>query len=164
MKTSLKRILVALLCVFVIAQFIRPEENYSDGEAPHRISTTLPLPSEVQAILEASCFDCHSNVTRYPWYFRIQPFAWLMDEHIREGKQHLNFDEFGTYRLRRQYHKLEEIVEQIEEETMPLPSYTIIHPDLTRDQRNRLIVWANSVRDTMAARYSMDSLVGSLSR
>ncbi len=160
MKRILSIILLVLIGAFLILQLIRPEKNLAEGRSPSDIAVKLPVPHEVQNILRTSCYDCHSNNTRYPWYAEVQPFGWLLNDHIVHGKKELNFSEFGRYRLRRQYIKLQQIAGQVEDEEMPLPSYLIIHTEarLSAEQRERLIAWANAMRDTMKAMYPIDSL------
>ncbi len=160
MKRILSVILLVLIGAFLIMQLIRPEKNLAEGGSPGDITVKLPVPHEVQNILRTSCYNCHSNNTRYPWYAEVQPFGWFLNDHIVNGKKELNFSEFGSYRLRRQYIKLQQIAGQVEDEEMPLPSYLIIHTEarLTAEQRERLIAWANAMRDTMKAMYPIDSL------
>lgn len=155
-----KIILLVLLAAFVVIQFIRPPKNVSDGNMPNDISTKFRIPEDVQTELHNSCYDCHSNNTRYPWYAEVQPVGWLLDKDIRDAKKNLNFSEFGAYRLRRQYIKLGQIADQVSEEEMPLPNYTIIHTDakLSPERRTRLVTWANAMRDSMKAMYPPDSL------
>ncbi len=109
----MKKLLWALLAILVIIQFFRPARNASPGISANDISKHYPVPAEVNMVLEKSCNDCHSNHTSYPWYSQIQPVYWWLNDHIQEGKSHLNFSEFGTYRPSRQYHKLEEVIEEI---------------------------------------------------
>src|SRR5678816_163713 len=123
----LKKILLILLLILVVIQFIRPQKNIHPGSQASTISTIYTVPANVDSILVRACNDCHSNNTRYPWYNNIQPVTWYLNNHVIEGKEELNFDEFATYRISRQYHKLEEIKEQIEKDEMPLSSYTLIH-------------------------------------
>jgi hypothetical protein len=155
-----KIILLVLLAAFVVIQFIRPTKNVSDGNTSNDISTKFGIPEAVLTELHNSCYDCHSNNTRYPWYVEVQPAGWLLDADIRDGKKHLNFSEFGAYRLRRQYIKLEQIADQVNEAEMPLPIYTIIHTDakLSPERRARLAAWANAMRDSMKTMYPLDSL------
>ena len=46
----------------------------------------------------------------------------------RKVKENLNFSEFGKYAIRKQYRKLEEINEEVEEQHMPLSSYSLASP------------------------------------
>jgi hypothetical protein len=157
---ALKRIAIVLLGLFVAIQFIRPPKNISTKE-PNHIATKYAVPPEVQAILQTSCNDCHTNNTRYPWYSEIQPIGWVLNGHIQDGKRSLNLSEFTTYRLRRQYHKLEEIGDMVYDDRMPLPDYLILHSEarLSQEQKKKLIDWAEELRESMKAEYPADSLM-----
>lgn len=156
-----KKILIVLLFALVVIQFIRPEKNQSAEKTANDIVAMYPPDTETAALLDKSCNDCHTNNTKYPWYSNIQPVAWWLADHVKEGKQHLNFSEFGTYRLRKQYHKMEEVIEQVKEGEMPLNSYTWTHGDarLTTEQKAQITGWAQSVMDSMKAVYPIDSLI-----
>ena len=157
----IKKILLVLLAALVIIQFIHPKPNKSKGDQPNYIGRSFAIPDDVKHLLTIACNDCHSNNTRYPWYTNLQPVDWWITKHIRKGKKNLNFDEYINRPLRYQYHKMEEMIEQVKEGEMPLNSYTWIHKDakLTQGQRDKLIGWANSIMDTMKAKYPIDSLV-----
>jgi len=157
----LKKILLFLLIALIIIQFIHPEKNKADGAQPDFIGTVFAVPEKVNLILAKACNDCHSNKPNYPWYCNIQPVHWWMNNHIMEAKKELNFDEYKNRSLRFQYHKMEEIVEQVKEGDMPLFSYTLIHRDakLTQAEKNELINWADGIRESLKAKYPMDSLI-----
>ena len=107
MKLILKRFAQVLLIAFIVIQFIRPTKNNSKDLITNDITTKYTVPKEVQTILVTSCYDCHSNNTNYPWYANIQPIAWWLNDHIKEGKKELNFSAFTNYKIARQYKKLE---------------------------------------------------------
>ncbi len=155
-----KKILIGLLAIFIIAQAFRPVKNNS-GDKTKDISVSYAVPEEVKIILAKACNDCHSNNTRYPWYAEIQPVAWWLDDHITDGKRHFNFNEFDGYRIARQYKKLEECIKEVKEGGMPLSSYTLIHKDaiLTDAEKQTLFNWCEIVRDSIKAKYPADSLV-----
>lgn len=157
----IKKILLVLLAVFLVMQVIRPKLDNKSGDVTNSIATITSIPGETDQLLKSSCYDCHSNTTVYPWYAHIQPVGWWLDDHVNEGKKELNFDEFTTYSLRRQYHKLEEVVEMVKEKEMPLNSYTWIHKDadLTPEQRQQLISWADKLMADMKSKYPLDSLI-----
>ncbi len=158
----MKKIATIVIVLLIVIQFIKPERNLSDDQS-HHISTKYAFPEEIAAISKAACDDCHSNKTTYPWYANVQPAAWWLSNHVNEGKKHLNFSEFTKRRIAVQNHKLEEIVEMVEEGEMPLKSYTWLglHPDakLTQDQKSKLITWAKAQMDTIKAHYPADSLI-----
>ena len=163
MKKIIQPTALVLLAALFIIQFFRPEKNLSatDGPAANDISTAYPMPQDVASTLQTSCYDCHSNNTYYPWYANFQPVAWWLADHVKEGKKEINFSEFASYRIGRQYRKLEEIKNEVEEGEMPLQSYTLIHGDakLSPAQKESLISWASATRDSIKARYPADSLL-----
>ena len=160
MKKNFKRILIALLALLIIIQIFRPAKNKSDKFSVNDISTKYKVPENVANILKTSCYDCHSNNTVYPWYAEVQPVAWWLNNHITEGKKELNFSEFASYQIRRQYKKLEEINDQVKKDEMPLKSYLIIHTyaKLDSQQKSSITNWVNLLRDSMKANYPPDSL------
>ena len=149
------------MVIFVAIQFFHPKPNKSQGEQPRYIGKSFTIPEDVKAILVKACNDCHSNNTRYPWYSNVQPVDWWLTNHIKDGKKHLNFDEYTNRSLRYQYHKMEETVDEVKEGKMPLNSYTWIHKDaiLNQAEKDKLIGWAESIMDTMKAKYPLDSLI-----
>ena len=160
MKKAIKTILIVLLVALIIIQFIRPAENKGDEIAQNQITASYQIPDNIQKNLKVSCYDCHSNTTVYPFYFKIQPVAWFLDNHIQDGKRRLNFSEFSTYPLWRQHEGFKDIVEQLKKDEMPLSSYTLIHRDaiLTADQKLAIEDWATAQIKEMEAKYPADSL------
>lgn len=157
----IKKILLVLLAAFIIIQFFRPSRNRSTGVQPNYIGNRYTIPPKVESILKKACNDCHSNNTRYPWYSKIQPVDWWLDDHVREGKKELNLDEYTNRNLWYQFHKMEETIEMVKDGSMPLESYTWIHKDakLTEEEKGLLTAWAQGILDTMRATYPADSLV-----
>lgn len=155
-----KKILIGLLIVLVVMQAFRPAKNLS-GDKTKDISVSYVVPEDVKSILAKACNDCHSNSTRYPWYSEVQPVAWWLNDHIIDGKRHMNFNEFDSYRIAKQYKKLEECIKEVKEGGMPLSSYTIIHKDaiLTDTEKQAFFNWCQVLRDSIKARYPADSLV-----
>lgn len=143
-----KKILIGLVIVLVILQFIRPEGNISTTTSANDIRVTHAVPANVLSVLKRACYDCHSNNTNYPWYTNIQPVGWWMQHHVNEGKEELNFSEFGTYSAKKAAHKLEETAEMVEEKEMPLESYIWIHKDakLSADEIKLVADWANALK------------------
>ncbi|HEV7781908.1 MAG TPA: heme-binding domain-containing protein [Chitinophagaceae bacterium] len=156
-----RKILLVLLAALVIIQFIHPKKNKTGGVQPNFIGNSFAIPADVRSIMAKACNDCHSNNTRYPWYSRLQPVDWWMNGHVKNGKKGINYDEYINKSLRYQFHKMEETIGMVKEGKMPLNSYTWTHRDarLTEAEKNALISWANSVMDTMRAKYPVDSLI-----
>ena len=148
----IRKTVVVLGALLLAAQFVRPGRNLSPVPGPNDISVKHPVPAAVQSVLHRACYDCHSNNTRYPWYAEVQPVRWWLDSHINEGKQHLNFSEFGTYPAKRAGKKLDEIIDEVEQRSMPLSSYTWIHTDarLTPADIKLISDWADGLRDEIS--------------
>lgn len=156
----IKKIFIGILIALVLIQFIRPEKNLS-GDTTNDITTLFPMSDSVKLIVDKACADCHSNKTVYPWYASVQPVAFWLANHVNDGKKHFNFNDFASYRIAKQNHKLEEVIEQIKEDEMPLYSYTLIHKDakLTDAEKATLINWCQNIMDTLKATYPADSLI-----
>jgi hypothetical protein len=156
-----KKILITLAVLLIIIQFFHPKKNKAQGPQINAIATRITVPDNIKSIFVKACNDCHSNNTRYPWYSNIQPVDWWMNNHVKEGKRELNFDEYTNRPLRYQYHKMEEIADEVKEGEMPLDSYTWMHHDarLTESEKKEVIDWANNVRANMESRYPKDSLI-----
>lgn len=146
-----KKILFGLLILFIAIQFIRPAKNKSGQVLPTDIIKKVNVPDKVLNIFKNTCYDCHSNNTRYPWYINIQPMGWVMANHIKNGKEDLNLSEFGSYSKRKQANKLKAIAKSVNDGSMPLPSYTIMHTDakLSEEDKNVIINWASNTKDSI---------------
>ncbi|MDA0987266.1 MAG: heme-binding domain-containing protein [Bacteroidetes bacterium] len=115
-------------------------------------NTTLTMPDTVKKLLRSSCFDCHSNETKWVWYTYIPIASHFTGNHVQEGRKHLNFSKWGSYKIGRKLNKLAEIKEMVESHEMPINNYLWLHPeaDLTDDQRRLIIDWAIKEVDTLA--------------
>ncbi|MBC7511423.1 MAG: heme-binding domain-containing protein [Ferruginibacter sp.] len=147
-----KKILITLLIVFIAIQFIQPAHNTSGQVLPADITKTVRVPDSVLNIFKSACYDCHTNNTRYPWYVYIEPMGWIMARHIRNGKENLNFSDFGSYSQRKQANKLRAIETSIKEGSMPLSSYTIMHTDarLSLGDKKVIAEWVSSAKDSLS--------------
>ena len=157
----IRKILIVLLIALVIIQFFHPKRNKAEGEQANYIGKVFTVPDDVKSILAKACNDCHSNNTRYPWYCNFQPIDWWTNNHLKEGKREINFDEFSNKSQRYQYNKICAVAEQIKKGEMPLNSYLWIHKDavLTDAEKSKILAWTDAIKDSMKAKYPIDSLV-----
>ncbi|MDQ7918294.1 heme-binding domain-containing protein [Mesonia sp. MT50] len=125
----LKIIAWIAIIAFVVIQFFPTERNESYATPDTDFMLVNNVPEKIQKKLQVSCYDCHSNNTAYPWYNKVQPAAWFLKDHVKEGKAELNFNEWDSLSDRRKKSKLRSIIKQIENGEMPLESYTFIHRD-----------------------------------
>ncbi|MFS4456781.1 heme-binding domain-containing protein [Maribacter sp. 2304DJ31-5] len=144
----LKKILLVLLILGIAIQFYRPEKNLAQGEHTLPFLTETNPPNEVRTLLKTACYDCHSNHTNYPWYNNIAPISFWLQDHIKEGKEELNFSDWAQYSNKRKDHKLEELIEEVSENEMPLAEYTWTHKEavLDREQIDAIVRWAKKTR------------------
>jgi hypothetical protein len=133
----IKKIMVVVLLALVGIQFFPAKRNQNKAILSSDFSEMYDVPKNIQNTLKVSCYDCHSNYTAYPWYNKVQPITWFLEDHIAEGKSELNFSEFGNYSKRRKKNKLKSIASQVHANEMPLSSYTLIHRDVKLSEKEK---------------------------
>ncbi|MBA3648724.1 MAG: heme-binding domain-containing protein [Chitinophagales bacterium] len=151
--SRIKKVILALVILFIAVQFIQPARNNNNGQVLSTdIARIVSVPDGILDIFKNSCYDCHSNYTRYPWYSCIQPGGWWMASHIKNGKENLNFSQFGNYSKRMQRNKLREMARSIDDESMPIPAYAIIHKNakLTKTQKTSVLDWINKTKESLS--------------
>lgn len=136
----MKKILIGLLIVLVAIQFFQIDKTNPVADENLDFLVMNNTPPEIASQIQASCYDCHSNQSVYPWYASVQPVGWWLKNHIEGGKKHLNFSEFGSYSAKKQAHKLEECIELTEEDLMPLSSYTLLHKEAVLDAAQKEVL------------------------
>ncbi len=93
------------------------------------VTQELQADAEIMQLLKRSCYDCHSNQTDWPWYSYVAPVSWLITRDVKEAREDLNFTEWDQYKEKEKRKLLQEIVEEVEEEEMPLKEYIWLHPE-----------------------------------
>jgi hypothetical protein len=153
-KSWFKRLFLGLLVIFIALQFFQSDKDNNEVFSAQNITTVLPVPDTVMALLKIACYDCHSNNTNYPWYTNIQPVGWWLKHHIEEGKQNLNFDAFAQYEKEKMLDKLKDIKKSQVKGWMPLSSYTWIHKNaiLNQAQKKLIIDWADSATAVVSSK------------
>lgn len=147
-KKLLKGLGLLILVVLIVAQFFGPDRNNGDIASVEPFLMDTNPPEEVKTILKNTCFDCHSDHTRYPWYDKITPVNYWLADHIDHGKGHFNVSKWHDYSEKKKDHKLDELIEMVEAKEMPLPSYTWTHgdADLSQKEIDAVVAWAKNVR------------------
>ncbi len=146
-----KIIALILLVGFVGIQFVPTDLNQSDTVPKTDFLLVNNTQENISALLQESCYNCHSNNTEYPWYNKVQPVAWFLEDHINEGKEELNFNEWDAYSNRRKNSKLKSIISQVKDDEMPLASYTLIHKDakLSNSEKTLIIDYMRNLKETL---------------
>lgn len=145
-------LIVGGVCL-VIAQFFGPRKTNPAIDATQSIESRMQLTPQVAAIIDRSCNDCHSNKTRWPWYSNVAPVSWFVIDHVNEGRENLNFSEWGRYSQRDVDGVLRQICREVRAGAMPLSSYTPLHPGtkLSADDVKTLCDWTTAERARIAA-------------
>jgi len=134
MKNIGRIILYIFLGSFIFIQFFRVEKNLQDEYTQDDfLIQNTSMPEALKTSFKTSCYDCHSNNTLYPWYASVAPFSWIIDQHIRNGKNELNLSEYGSLSAKEKISVLTKICEVISDSTMPPSNYLMFHKEASLD-------------------------------
>jgi hypothetical protein len=120
---------VVFVVVVAAAQVVRPKHANPATDVSRTIQAHAGTTSELVAVLERACSDCHSNGTMWPWYTQIAPMSWLMAYGVTEGRKAVNFSDWAAYQPERQRKLLIESCRDASEGKMPGRPYTLLHPE-----------------------------------
>ena len=93
---------VLVVIAFAAAQLIRPSRANPPTDPARTIRAHMGTASGLVPILDRSCNECHSNATEWPWYAQIAPVSWVLARGIAEGRNIVNFSEWGGYSVDQQ--------------------------------------------------------------
>jgi hypothetical protein len=90
-------------------------------------------------LMVRACFGCHSNEVEYPAYASVAPISWVVEAHVAEGREKVNYSEFDS-----RQRGADETIEVIQEGSMPPSYYTRFgrHPEakITNAELQELLV------------------------
>jgi len=147
----LKLTLLIILLVLVAIQFIPADKPEVSLTNENDLIYNNQLPENVAALLKESCYDCHSNETIYPWYSYVAPVSWLVVRDIELGREELNFSQWESQSKIDKAKNLDKIIDEVIDENMPMPIYTIMHSNakLSKENRQVLAEWAESYAESL---------------
>ena len=125
--TKSKIIFIVVMIVVIGIQFIDFERSNP------LVTADIETPMQIKTILAKSCYDCHSNETKWPWYSKVAPVSWLVVVDVNEGRAHLNFSNWEKLTTDKQIKLSGKIIDEIDEGGMPLGKYTMLHPGAVLD-------------------------------
>ncbi|MFN3874334.1 MAG: heme-binding domain-containing protein [Flavobacteriales bacterium] len=136
----LKRILIILLAAFLVAQFFRPDRDVPAIDPAQDMLAMTGAPQEIRSLVIGACYDCHSHATDYPWYAHITPVNFIMQHHINEGREHLNFSRWDKFAGSKHAGECGEVIQEGE---MPPMYYRLMHRHgrLSDAQKQQLLTW-----------------------
>ena len=142
-----KKIFLGLIIVLAFMQFKSVDKTNPPIVEQQDFFARNNAPEEIKALFKNACYDCHSNETKYPWYFNVAPVSWWTRGHIDHAREEMNFSIWKTFNAKKQSHLMEECIEKISEKEMPLLSYIIAHPEarISEDERNQMATWLKSI-------------------
>jgi len=96
---------------------------------------------QVNAILESSCYECHSTGGSAPWYAAVSP-TYLSANSARGV---LNFSDWQTYDAQKRADELKSIAQSVSGGSMPPGDYTALDHSarLSEEQKQVLLTWAS---------------------
>lgn len=132
-----RKFLVGLIVIFLGLQLVPVNRHNPE------VVADIKAPDDVRHILKRACYDCHSNETKWPWYSYIAPGSWLVAKDVREGRERLNFSEWGEY-----YDEFdtplffveEGCMETIHTGEMPLWFYVPMHPEAELSEEDMAVL------------------------
>jgi hypothetical protein len=121
-------LIAALTAVFLLIQLV-PYGRAHDN--PPVIAEPNWDSPQTRELAQRACFDCHSNATVWPWYSNIAPISWLLQRHVIEGREHLNFSDWNQSHEEHGHggHEADELGESVQNGSMPLANYLWTHPE-----------------------------------
>jgi hypothetical protein len=122
LKKNTKIGMLFLAAVFVLAQGIRVDRTNPP------VTAEISTDPSIKSLIRQSCYNCHSNETKWPWYSNLAPASWLIAGDVNDGRRKLNFSVWGSYSHDTQELKLREMVEEIRGGDMPPWYYSMMHP------------------------------------
>ncbi|PJZ55931.1 heme-binding domain-containing protein [Leptospira barantonii] len=138
-----KKILLSFAAAILLLQFLplKPPEGKNQNE--------IQTSDEVKKILKKSCYDCHSDLTVWPWYSKIFPVNAYLFHHVDEGKAELNFSQWGELSKKEKSNKGDSILETLEEGEMPPSDYVLLHPSakITKEELEVLKNWIHDLEE-----------------
>ena len=143
---------IIIVLGFIVLQFFQPEKNREEITA-NPIFNQEQVPDKIKTTLTEACLDCHSNNTRYTWY-HFMPVSLMVNKHVIEGKDELNFSEWGKMDVFDKITILEEMCQETERNSMPLKSYKIIHPKAKLKDKEiaELCDWTTKLAEELLAK------------
>lgn len=147
----MKKIIFLIIIILIGIQFITIDKTNPPIDSKKDFFANVNAPPELETTIKNACYDCHSHHTKYPWYSDVAPISWLIKEHIRDGRNHLNFSIWPDYKERKKAHKIEEAIEVIKSGEMPMKGYVMLHPEaeLTHERKMELTRWLGELQDSL---------------
>jgi len=134
--------------VFIALQAIPVDRSNPPVDSARTIFASEAMPAKVEMVLRRSCQDCHSDLTRWPWYSYVAPVSWIVAHDVHAARRQMNFSEWAGYSEKKREERLNGICEQVVNGDMPEGKYALIHrrARVTEDERAAICQWVERSR------------------
>jgi mono/diheme cytochrome c family protein len=124
---------IVITALFVGIQLVPYGRDHRNPPATGAVAWDSPRTKELAM---RACANCHSYETQWPWYASLAPISWRVQNHVDEGREHLNFSTYDQ--PQRHAH---EAAEMVEEGEMPPWDYLLMHPEakLSPEEKKELV-------------------------
>jgi uncharacterized membrane protein len=138
----LKKFIAIVILIFILIQFIPLEKT--NPKVDERL--TLHVDKRVMEILKRSCYDCHSDETKWSIYSDIAPLSFEVHRHVDIGRAVLNFSKYNEIQKEKKIKKIKRVIQTVKNEMMPLSSYVMFHNEaiMSKEDKKVLIKWCES--------------------
>jgi len=149
MNKKLKILLLILAAIFILIQVIPFGKPSNKPVFGNDLLETGTVPDDIAALIKNTCYDCHSQHVRLPWYAHVAPVSWLVARDVKVGREHLDFNNWGSLTKKEKLKILDELGEEVDTENMPMKIYTVMHGDarLSQTQRDMIVRWAEQMAE-----------------
>lgn len=146
-----RKLFWSILVLFLLIQVYPVSLPDVIMDNPKDLFESMDIPENIAIKLRTSCYDCHSNETKYPWYSYVAPVKWLVISDVKNAREELNFSEWDTLNKEDKAEILDDIATLVIEEEMPLKIYPIMHPGAKLDHADREAIseWAELVMEEL---------------
>ena len=127
--------ILLVITSFVVAAFVQMILNKADkNEAKENDIQEFKFPKKVQAVIDKSCFGCHSE-----------------DSKSDKAKNKLRWDQMDGYDKTKMVSVMDDIIEVIEKKKMPPEKFLEHQPDAkpTDEEYATLMKWAEKEADKL---------------
>jgi mono/diheme cytochrome c family protein len=122
--------MLALVALLVVIQLVPYGRDHTNPAGGRQIAWDS---ARTKRLMTDACMDCHSNLTKWPWYSNVAPISWLVQNDVEEGRSNFNLSTGGA--------EVGEMAEAIRNGSMPPWQYKPTHPgSRLSDQEKRDLI------------------------
>ena len=151
MRFSLRGTAISAFAAFALIQLIPVQRTNPQFDSVGTFWASTSAPPQIIATFQRSCQDCHSNVTKWPWYSHIAPASWVIISDVNGGRRHFNVDEWSSYSMPKKQDRLTKTCEEVKSGGMPDSKYRFFHRSakVSEQERIALCEWAETARQAL---------------